>query len=469
MLNNTITWNGVSSDTLGIRVERFPNLNRPQRKFEQVSVPGRNGDLFFFQDAWSNYEQSYEIFAGDGKLNDAPDAFNDIMPWLYPSEASPTIDDYINLTIGGYHRLIDSFEPDAIRLAVFSNSVEVANSWNRYGRSTLRFNCRPERFTADAFTAIDVDANTVSGDIATFEGDGSAVKDLTASIEPIQSGSGEPSPDNVRPISGWDAVKVTVSPTTEAEAGTTTTVTLPQTVYGGTLDVTTGVLKIDRRYAEYDGSSDEDWIIVTAISYTRFGITASGSSSVTARAGVLSNMGATKRTGHEAGTIFTSGSRLYYYAPTDITAVADFKTWLASNPLQVVYELATPTTVQLTPTEVTTLLGENNIWADSGSVEVTFNKPFRNPTDRDAKPFIKVYGSGNGVLTINDSRVTITGMVDYLHIDCEQQNCYRQLAENRNNLVSLSDGFPVLKPGDNSIGYSGGITKVEITPRWWRL
>ena len=36
------------------------------------------------------------------------------------------------------------------------------------------------------------------------------------------------------------------------------------------------------------------------------------------------------------------------------------------------YELATPLTVQLTPHEVTALLGSNNVWADSGDSEVTY-------------------------------------------------------------------------------------------------
>jgi hypothetical protein len=56
----------------------------------------------------------------------------------------------------------------------------------------------------------------------------------------------------------------------------------------------------------------------------------------------------------------------WIYAKADgITTAADFKTWLASNPLQVVYELAAPVTYQLTPTEVDSLLGENNFWHDA--------------------------------------------------------------------------------------------------------
>ena len=53
--------------------------------------------------------------------------------------------------------------------------------------------------------------DTASGDIASFPdgADGLPVKDLTVGIEPVQSGTGDPSPTNVRPISGWTGCNVT--------------------------------------------------------------------------------------------------------------------------------------------------------------------------------------------------------------------------------------------------------------------
>lgn len=51
---------------------------------------------------------------------------------------------------------------------------------------------------------------SASGDVAVIH-DGAEdlpVRDLSAAIEPVQAGSGDPSPSNVRAISGWDAVKV---------------------------------------------------------------------------------------------------------------------------------------------------------------------------------------------------------------------------------------------------------------------
>ena len=52
--------------------------------------------------------------------------------------------------------------------------------------------------------------------------------------------------------------------------------------------------------------------------------------------------------------------------------VASFVTWLQSNPIQAVYPLETPQTYQLTPQEVKTLLGQNNIWADTGDCSVSY-------------------------------------------------------------------------------------------------
>ena len=51
---------------------------------------------------------------------------------------------------------------------------------------------------------------SASGAVATFsDGADLPLESLLVNIEPVQSGTGDPSPDNVRPISGWNGVKVT--------------------------------------------------------------------------------------------------------------------------------------------------------------------------------------------------------------------------------------------------------------------
>ena len=93
--------------------------------------------------------------------------------------------------------------------------------------------------------------------------------------------------------------------------GTTYTTTLPSTTYGGTLDVVSGVLTVTHGYiSPYNGETiNEPWI--------------------------------SDRDEYVAGTTPTTGA-------------------------QVVYLLATPTTIQCDPQTVQTLIGDNNVWGGSG-------------------------------------------------------------------------------------------------------
>ena len=54
---------------------------------------------------------------------------------------------------------------------------------------------------------------------------------------------------------------------------------------------------------------------------------------------------------------------------SNVGSLANFKASLTNNPLQVVYDLNDPQTYQLDPVQVACLLGQNNVWADCGSIE----------------------------------------------------------------------------------------------------
>ncbi len=90
-----------------------------------------------------------------------------------------------------------------------------------------------------------------------------------------------------------------------------------------------------------------------------------------------------------------------------------------------------------------------------------------NPTWFDAKPYIKVYGSGNGTLRIENLIITFTGIDSYIELDSEIQDAYKGTV-NCNSKVSMEE-FPTLGPGVTNVSFTGGITKVEITPRWWEV
>ena len=90
-----------------------------------------------------------------------------------------------------------------------------------------------------------------------------------------------------------------------------------------------------------------------------------------------------------------------------------------------------------------------------------------NPTTFDAKPIIHITGVGSGTVTVAGVTMSFTDMVDYLNVDCDRMDVYRDITENRNNL--MTGGFPVLHAGDNTVTYTGGVTSVTIDPRFFRI
>ena len=89
-----------------------------------------------------------------------------------------------------------------------------------------------------------------------------------------------------------------------------------------------------------------------------------------------------------------------------------------------------------------------------------------NPTRFTAKPLLHIEGSGNISITLGG--VTMTAQVtDYINIDCESMNAYRQPAENMNNKIAGT--FPRLNPGANVVALSGTITAATIKPRFYTI
>ena len=85
-----------------------------------------------------------------------------------------------------------------------------------------------------------------------------------------------------------------------------------------------------------------------------------------------------------------------------------------------------------------------------------------------ALPLIHVSGTGEGDLAIGGSTIGITGMTGSITIDSDTQNAYDGTLNLNNNII-VSGGFPVLESGETLVSFSGGITAVEIIPRWWTL
>ena len=90
-----------------------------------------------------------------------------------------------------------------------------------------------------------------------------------------------------------------------------------------------------------------------------------------------------------------------------------------------------------------------------------------NPTDQIALPLIKVYGSGAGTVTIGPHVMTISSMSGYLYIDSSKEDIHKDYT-NMNGYVTITNGFPkIVGFGNIPVKFTGGVTRVDITPNWW--
>lgn len=80
-----------------------------------------------------------------------------------------------------------------------------------------------------------------------------------------------------------------------------------------------------------------------------------------------------------------------------------------------------------------------------------------------SEPVIKVFGTGNIDLTINNNVVHLTNVVDYVTVDSDLMDCYKDTVLKNSNMLG---DFPMLTNGQNTISWTGTVIKVEITPNW---
>lgn len=314
------------------------------------------------------------------------------------------------------------------------------------------------------------------------------LRSLLVKVDPVQAGSGDPSPDNVRPISGWSAVNawrtgvnmwdeewelgqynssmntvrkdlsnnhirsknpIPVKPNTtyymnssgksvhlivadtdgnvlyrtitlnngtfttpskgvfvyfnmamaygttynhdisinypstdtayHAYTGTTYPIQLGQTVYGGTPDVLTGVLTVDRAMAYAKKVHFPNKVTGTVMDYRNcsgFPPTASMVDWNLARQQQMSNMAkiANPNTegayGSYVAVVLTLGSE----PSLGTLRISEdlYQSMTDDDAIEVVYKLLNPITIPLTATQISTLAGQNVLWADAGDVTLEY-------------------------------------------------------------------------------------------------
>lgn len=228
---------------------------------------------------------------------------------------------------------------------------------------------------------------TATGNPAIFQTNVSKpLRELMIPFTPVQSGSGDPSPSNIRSITGWTGVNINIS-----GADTSNPLTIPVswqteagTVYGGTLDALTGVLTVTHYLLTIDKTTyfifgqgfnsnyraiyylPENGKMQQFSHCNMFQFKAYSSTSMYyPEKGKLSSYPANSET-----------TQAIFGLPDGITSADEWRSFIETNGnIQIDYELATPYTVQLDSVTLSTLIGTNTIWTDTnGTNTVTYIK-----------------------------------------------------------------------------------------------
>lgn len=130
-MRNYFVFAGKSSHDFGIHISGEATFNRPKRRFEELTIPGRSGTLILDDGSFENMPITYPAFV----IDEMPDKVKDFANFMG--------------SFSGYQRLEDSYADDIFRLAQYKgglDNISSKNYANRDGEFTIEFNCKPQRF-----------------------------------------------------------------------------------------------------------------------------------------------------------------------------------------------------------------------------------------------------------------------------------------------------------------------------------
>ena len=140
------------------------------------------------------------------------------------------------------------------------------------------------------------------------------------------------------------------------------------TVYGGELNVTTGVLTVTHEIV-----TDFSALALNGTSSTgayRYTLAVSGMSDYNVATCISNILKYRVAWNADANEFYNMNNTLAIFLSIDNEA--DARTFLASNSCQIVYPLATPVTYQLDPHAINTFYGANNFYCDTGDSQLNY-------------------------------------------------------------------------------------------------
>lgn len=410
---NTLEFDGIKSIDQDIYITGKSPYNTPERDVEFVEIAGRSGDYALDKGRWKNVEITYTA----GAFGEDQDEF------------AAKVRQFRNQLTSryGYHRLVDTYNPEEYRLAIFKNPIEVdTEGRKRAGEFDLVFNCQPQRYLMSGESEISVSSGeklynptpydakpllAVKG-YGTIEFNGYTIELDDGFIGSVKVVDGEV----------WDPI--------ESQSSSTIVNT-----YSNSID-----------YSEFSNSVNAgDDMTVSYAEINTWCHTSSSSISIVSGSG---------------GQIYANGA-------------------LSTNKFTDIAFTAFPNTNQTQTSTVSMKLTLSN--SSTTTITTTFtmvNKPsgvIEFSAETSMSPDITqylVYSLSSFLVrdaTI-DSTVSLIG--DPTYIDCDLGDAY-MIKDGTyiglNRYIDLGSDLPTLASGNNEITFDNTVTELVIKPRWWIL
>lgn len=143
-MRNYITFSGQDLREFGLYISGSGVYNAPERAYEEIEIPGRDGLLLGHEKRLGNVEITYPAF-------------------IYTNfkENIGKLKTYLLSKIG-YQVLEDTYYPDYFRRGCYYGGLEVEpTSKNDAGSFDLTFMCKPQRYLVSGRTAVTVASGSV--------------------------------------------------------------------------------------------------------------------------------------------------------------------------------------------------------------------------------------------------------------------------------------------------------------------
>ena len=178
-MRNWFTFGDIDSRDFGVYISGGGTFNSPQRLYDTIKVPGRDGNLLSTENSLDDVELTYPAFI-----------YRDFKENIAGLRAA---------LLGkiGYQRLTDTYHTDEYREAYFAGAIDVDTTpVNDAGQFDITFVCHPQRYLVSGETPIVLTegsvSHTASGNPVIIDNseDLYTVKDLTLTLTPSQDLNG---------------------------------------------------------------------------------------------------------------------------------------------------------------------------------------------------------------------------------------------------------------------------------------